>query len=200
MGEKGKIMKKIIGLIIVLSLLFSSTVLASDEAHLTPYEIDEILSDVEPIELSSGVYLRDNGTYSMVDIDVSQFETNEEQYTSNEKPETFEMISSWSWDLSTPYYGSFKAKYRVLSNQTFTGYDEFYAEYFDVKCPSDSKWQAALYLPSYNKVAAYDWFDSSKTSCNVKFYNLNKDKEYRVAFEKTDNDSEATGNLKVYLK
>ncbi len=185
---------------VVFCMLFSVNVFAKGNDELTPIEIDQILKDVEPVEVSSGVYLRDNGEVSIYDVDVSQFEELSKP-TANSDDDGEIINSSYSlnsWDLSTPYSASFKAKYRVFSSESFTGYDTIYTTYSSVVCPSGSTWQGAIYIGYVEKAASTE-YASSATTKTVKFSNLDKSKVYRVAFQKTDDQKQATGIMKVYL-
>lgn len=50
----------------------------------------------------------------------------------------------------------------------------------------------------WDEIASSGWLSSSTTTYTSKFYNLDANKIYNIAFVKTDNGSEATGNIKVY--
>lgn len=180
---------------------FKTRVHATEMEELTPMQIDEILKDVTPVEISEGVYLRDNGVVSIVDVDVSQFEQQPAIESSPEDGEiifdNFPEIMPFSWDLSTDYIASFRAKFRVFTRSSFSGYDTLYAQFYDINCPSDSTWKGAIFINNQEK-ASSDWYASSVTSQTLRFYNLDTSKVYNIAFEKTDNGSEATGIIKVY--
>lgn len=186
--------------ICVFCLFLTMTVFAHENEELTPIEIDELLNDVTPVEVSPGVYLRENGDIGIYDIDVSKFEpeTTLQPKQGDGEIVPSNMFSTQSWDLSTPYIASFKAKYRVFSQESFTGYSTIYVSYTDVVCPSDSKWKSAIYI-GWDSQASSAWLSSSKTTYVSKFSNLNKKKSYNVVFEKTDNKSQATGIMEVYL-
>lgn len=198
--------KKFIAMLMAAIMMLGNvnTVLAAEnDSNLTPMEIDEILKDVEPVEIEKGVYLRDNGNVSMLDIDVSQFESVPMQANCTEAGNIISDNSSgimpYSWDLSTPYIASFSAKYRVLSGESFTGYDTIYVQCYDVVCPSVSAWKTAIYI-GWDEQASSAWLNSSTTTYTSKYYNLDKSKAYKAAFVKTDDKLEASGVLKVYVK
>jgi hypothetical protein len=184
----------------VFCMLFSLNVFAKGNNELTPIEIDQILKDVEPVEVSAGVYLRDNGDVSIYDVDVSQFEVlSKPAGNSDDDGEIINnSYSLRSWDLSTSYTASFKAKYRVFSSESFTGYDTIYTTYSNVVCPSGSTWQGAIYI-GWDEQATSTKYASSATTKTVKFSNLDEIKLYRIAFQKTDDKKQATGTMKVYL-
>lgn len=197
-----KLNKKILGLFMAGLMLVCnmSTVFAAGEVNLTPMEIDEILKDVEPIEIEKGVYLRDNGEVSMVDIDASQFEAQPSQMgpiADGNIISNGSDIMLCDWDLSTPYIASFSAKYRVLSGEGFTGYDTIYVQCYDVSSPS--QWKTGIYV-GWSEQAASSWLNSSTTKYTSKFYNLDKSKTYKAAFVKKDDGAEASGVMKVYVK
>mgnify|MGYP006899762964 CR=1 FL=1 len=56
-------------------MIVPSTAMAKEKPELSPIEIDQELADTEPIEIGEGIYLRDNGEVSIIDIDISQFES-----------------------------------------------------------------------------------------------------------------------------
>ncbi len=191
--------------------LFPAIFTNASDTDLTPAEIDELLKDVPQVEIEPGVYLRDNGVVSIVDIDVSYFESIDNEtvpvtscpddgyIVSDNSPEIMPYYDA-TWDLSTSYVATFKAKYRVSSRVTFKGYDSFYVEIYDVNCPEDSEWMTAIARNDdrYKNLAASPWLPSSQTTYTTKYYNLDTSKEYIVIFEKTDDGNEATGMVKVY--
>lgn len=201
-----KIFKIAMCFILILGIISPLSIQAKEKDELTPMEIDEILKDVPPVEIRPGVYLRDNGVLCIVDIDASQFEISS---TSTPSPEdgkiitdnlsnTVSLADNGVWDLSTPYIASFKAEYRVFTRQGFSGSNgTIYAQFYDVNCPGNSQWKSALYV-GWDEIASSGWLSSSTTTYTSKFYNLDANKIYNIAFVKTDNGSEATGNIKVY--
>lgn len=208
-GKRVKYMKKkfkiAMCIILILGAFSPFSIQAKEKDDLTPMEIDEILKDVPPVEISPGVYLRDNGILSIVDIDASQFQISS---TSIPSPEDGEIVTDnltnivsladGVWDLSTPYIASFKAEYRVFTRQGFSGSNgTIYARFYDVNCPSNSQWKSALYV-GWDEIASSGWLSSGTTTYTSKFYNLDANKIYNIAFVKTDNGSEATGNIEVY--
>lgn len=191
-----------LGLLSVLTLcmLFSLPVLAKDSEveELTVQEISEILKDVEPVEVATGVYLRDSGEYSIYDVDVSKIEFVESSVSDTSK-DTFVLDNApllRDWDLSTDYVGSFQGAFRVFSRVYFSGYGELYAKFTEINCPSDSTWKASLFAGT-KEATCSEWYSSSKTSASVRFYNLDTSTSYRVAFEKTDNNSKASGVMRI---
>lgn len=198
--------KAIMCIILILGTLLPLNTQAKENDELTPKEIDEILKDITPVEISPGVYLRDNGVLSIVDIDASQFEISP---TTQPLPNDGEIITdnlsnamlfadSGIWDLSTPYVASFKAEYRVFTRQGFSGSNgTIYARFYDINCPSNSQWKSAIYI-GWDEIASSEWLSSNTTTYTSKFYNLDANKTYNIAFVKTDNGSEATGKVEVY--
>lgn len=99
---------------------------------------------------------------------------------------------------SIGFMASFKAKYRVFTRQGFSGSNgTIYARFYDVNCPNNSQWKSALYI-GWDEIASSEWLSSNTTTYTSKFYNLDANKTYNIAFVKTDNDSETTGKVEVY--
>ncbi len=208
MKKRRKRLKKINFLVIaviVVSMLFPTNVFAKGNNNLTPIEIDKLLEDVEPVEISRGVYLRDNGEYEIYDIDVSKFKQTpflDNEIVENEKTVFFEedtKSTRSSWDLTTGNYSaSFKGKFRVFTKVSFTGYDELFVKYTNVNCPSTSTWQSTLFSGS-TMIASSGNLSSGTTTYTSRFYNMDSNKSYNVAFQKTEDGNDAYGNLEVYL-
>ena len=72
--RKFKSLKVLICFVMICSL-FPAIFTNAAGSDLTPAEIDELLKDVPQVEIEPGVYLRDNGIISILDIDVSYFES-----------------------------------------------------------------------------------------------------------------------------
>lgn len=166
-----------------------------ESVELTPMEKEEILKDIEPVEIDKGIYIKDNGSVSIIYVDVSLAEM---EMVSDNHAQVLNTQRTSAWDLSTPYLGSFQAASLVRTSFSFVGNSYFYVDFYDVSCPSDSQWKMGLYV-GWDQILTTSWLDSSTTSHTVKYINLDTNKYYTPFFEKTDNGSVASGHVKVYL-
>lgn len=167
--------------------------------------VEDLFAGVEPVEIAQGIYLRENDEFQIIDVDVSKAERvpveAEEIVNTGEvwdnNSNDFARVSYWDLDDSD-YEASFQAKYRVFTKTYFKGYEEFYVDYTDVKCPSGSKWKAGLYIGTNEKLKS-EWYSSGTKQLYMHYYNLSTSESYRAAFEKTDNDDQASGKMRVHL-
>lgn len=189
------------GLLLACTMAIPNVSLAKEKTELTAIEIDQLLENTDAIEIEEGIYLRDNGEVSIIDIDASLFQTNETSDTIVLSQADFMSnltMQSRIWDLtSSSYIASFSCKYRVFTKETFKGYNTMYTHVYDLKCPSDSTWKVTLWEGT-KKIVDSPVYSYTDKNIAVKFYNLSTTANYRFSFQKTDNGSNATGVIKVY--
>jgi len=164
-------------LVACITVISLSTVVFADSIvpELTPREIDELLANVPAIEIEPGVYLRDNGVYSMYEIDASQFDL----------PETDENIvkrAATIWDLSNPYSATFEAKLRVNTAYQFKGYSTLYIGISLNSSIFPDSWTCGFSIGTNDK--AFVSIAQYSTGATIKFTNINTTTAYYAFFAK----------------
>lgn len=182
-------MKKLISclLLVCMTVIGLSTVAFAESPDLTPREIETLLADVTAVEVEPGVYVKDDGTHVMYEVDMSYFDVPEDDNYAESRATT--------WDLSTPYVANFSAHTRVDTQVQFKGYKTLYVGIRLNSSIFPDSWTCGL---TVKKNATYFESIAQYTqSATIKFTNVSTTTAFYAFFAKGNANKTVSGTITV---